>query len=104
MRPKSTGFRSENSHVLGHTRDILSQLQMDPRQIMQVLYAILEIDAEGLDDWPRAAGKSKPWSKATGEDAALAIERAHHFADYYGMWLHEYFGSEAVRVYYGEGT
>jgi hypothetical protein len=103
-RSKSTGYRSENSHVFGHARDILGQLQIPKSQLLQVLYALLTIDAGGLDDWPREGGEPKPWSKATGLDAALAITRAHHFADLYGLWLTEYSGSVPVRVYYGEGT
>jgi hypothetical protein len=103
-RSKSTGYRSENSHLFGHARDILGQLQIPKGQLLQVVYAILTIDAGGLDDWPRGGGEPKPWGKATGLDAALAITRAHWFADYYGLWLTEYEGKRAMRVYYGGNT
>jgi hypothetical protein len=103
-RQKSTGKRSENNHFWGHVADVMTQLLMAREMRRHVAYAILEIEAEGLDDWPRDGGKPKGWSKANGDDAQLAIERAHHFADYYGLWLMEYDDGKppvARRVYYG---
>lgn len=88
-RPKTTGPRSENNHFMGHVRDIASQLEIPTSMLHHVAYAILMIDAEGLDEWPAEDGQPMRWRNATSAWAALAIERAHHFADYYGMYLVE---------------
>lgn len=88
-RPKTTGKRSETNHFFGHIRDIMQQLDIPESMMHHVAYAVLEMDSGGLDDWPVEEGQPLPWKVVGGTYAALAIEKAHWFADFYGLYLTE---------------
>jgi hypothetical protein len=85
-RPKTTGKRSETNHFWGHIRDITAQLDMPDTMMPHVAYAVLFVEADGMDDWPL---EEVGWKLVGGALAALAIERAHHFADSFGLSLVE---------------
>ena len=85
-RPKTTGKRSENSHFWGHIRDITAQLDMPEAMMAHVAYAVLFMEAGGMDDWPLT---EVGWKTVGSALAALAIERTHYFADSFGLSLVE---------------
>jgi hypothetical protein len=87
-RPKTTGKRGENRHWWGHIRDITAQLDMPPAMMPHVAYSVLMMEAGGLDDWPEEF-TMESWKTVGSALAALAIERAHYFADSFGLSLVE---------------
>ena len=108
-KPKSTGWRSQNSHAWGHASTIAEQLTLPNRPITprNVLTAMaLELAEEGM--WPKVAHEyfkgeqPLPWGEADSALANVMVEKLHAFADIHSLYLMEYDGAVAVKMWYGE--
>ena len=100
-KPRTTGYRSQNSHIMGHCSTIADQL--GDYSTDEVYHAIKRMavgtfgyptrynDLEGIEE-------PKPQRYASTAEANLLIDMCHHFADQHGLYLIEYEGKKAVRV------
>ena len=96
-KPKSTGWRSQNSHAWAHGSDIAEQLTLPDRPITKrnVIDAMRgELVEDGL--WPEVQHnlfrhpQPMSWGEANSALANVMIEKLHSFADLHGLWLREY--------------
>lgn len=115
-RPRTTGYRSENSHSHGHFADIAEQLSdasvtYSPEEVGRAL----KLMAMKAGEWPakrNAKGETivdpitkalQPLSEAdsTMAESARLIGYIHWWADTQGFWLTEYIDGVPQRVYGG---
>jgi hypothetical protein len=104
-RPRSTGYRSQNSHVRGHCESIAEQLETYSQD---EVYEAIKRMAVAEFGYPSRLnemdGKEAPLQQrnATVEEANLLIKMCHHFADTHGLWLIEYEDKKAVKMIGGK--
>ena len=114
--PRSTGYRSENSHTHGHYADIAEQLSnakvtYTPEEIGRSLkvmamkegYWPSKKDIDGNTVIDPITRQLEPMSEADSSMgwAAKLIEYVHGWADMNGLWLTEYVNNVSTRVYGG---
>jgi len=117
IKPRSTGYRSQNSHTHGHYEDIAFQLSKpNERMSAERVAHGLKMLAMKAGYWPQCRNEEtgepvldpltndfQPLSEAdsTTAECARLIEYIHWFADQHGFWLTEYINGEATKVYGG---
>lgn len=103
-RPRSTGYRSQNSHVQGHCESIAEQLGYEQTQV----YDAIKRMAVGTFGYPThmnemdGVEEPKPQRFATVEEANLLIKMCHHFADAHNFWLIEIEDKNPVKMLHGK--
>lgn len=113
MKPKSTGWRSTNSHWFGHVTDLAAQYnaKYGTRFDKSGFAHFLRVEMAEDDEWPGdvvTTRKGTPmfyplaWSEADAALANKAVDYCHAVADREGFWLREY-GSLGVveKQWYG---
>jgi len=113
-KPRSTGFRSQNSHTHGHYDDIAVQLTFGGTTVSaDTVGRLIKIEAMKAGEWPAerdSEGRAtvNPISKqleplseadATSAEVAKLLNYIHWFADNHGWWLTEYIDGRPERVY-----
>lgn len=110
MAPKSTGWRSTNSHAFGHCESIAEQLTLPDRPITKrmVMAALISEMVED-DAWEMVPHPlfrhpvPKDWSQADAAHANAFVDKCHAFSDLHGLWLKEYDDTGAVvKMKYGK--
>ena len=114
--PRSTGYRSENSHTHGHYADIAEQLSNDrvsysPEEIGRSIKSMAmkegfwqpKTDETGNTIIDPITKQLEPMSEADSSMfwSAKLIEFIHGWADLNGLWLTEYIKNVPTRVYGG---
>lgn len=114
VKPKSTGWRSTNSHWWGHVTDLMEQTNQRRQWRMRKedMARLLFMEMAEMDEWNGQVvytRKGSPlfvpdsWSAADAALANKAVDFCHAYADTESMWLHEYNERGiAEKVWYGK--
>lgn len=106
-RPRSTGYRSQNSHFYGHVGDLVKQ-ETNPylksEAVMAWCLLCKSID-RGLPSVTTKTGIRipKPTSLHDTFESNISIETAHQYADENDRWLTEYSDETPPRAYKSKG-
>jgi len=116
-KPRSTGYRSLNSHTHGHYEDIAEQLSTktvhySPEEIGRALKLMAmkdgfwpcQRDDDGVSIINAITHQMEPISEAdsTESESSKLVEYIHWWADTNGLWLTEYVGKVPTRLYGGQ--